>query len=94
VTVAYKKYYRNHFLNCLIRFHSLLLESNAGSNWPYQNGAKALSDSYIMKNTIETTVLQLFDILSMNIYLKMVDLNLPYQIKKKQLFSKHALNIA
>jgi len=70
VTVAYKKYYRNHFLNCLIRFHSLLLESNAGSNWPYQNGAKALSDSYIMKNTIETTVLQLFDILSMNIYLK------------------------
>jgi len=47
-----------------------------------------------MKNTIETTVLQLFDILSMNIYLKMVDLNLPYQIKKKQLFSKHALNIA
>jgi len=70
------------FLNCLIRFHSLLLENNAGSNWPYQNWAKSLSDSWIMKNTMESTVLQLFDILSMNICLKMVDLNLPYQIKK------------
>ena len=25
------------FLNCLIRFHSLLLENIAGSNWSYQN---------------------------------------------------------
>jgi len=87
VTVAYGKYHRNHFFELLDKISLITSWKYCWFKLAISKLRKSLSDSWIMKNTIEITVLKLFDILSMNICLKMVDLNLPYQIKKKHLLA-------